>query len=114
VEAKEQEVRIYRLAAGRMPYAEWMDALSDDRARQKVDARIARLRIGNFGVARSVGDGVQELKIDFGPGYRVYFGRDGDTLVILLCGGTKGTQNEDIRKAKEFWKDYKARTRRVG
>jgi putative addiction module killer protein len=114
VEAKEQDVRIYRTTAGRMPYLEWLNSLKDDRARQKIDARIARIRVGNFGVARSVGEGVQELKVDFGPGYRVYFGRDGETLVILLCGGTKGTQNEDILKAKTFWTDYKARTRRVG
>jgi putative addiction module killer protein len=112
VATHEQEVLIYRTLDGRLPYVEWTDSLNDARARQKVDARIARLRLGNFGVARSVGNGVAELKIDYGPGYRVYFGRDGQALVILLCGGSKGTQNDDIKKAKAYWTDYQVRSRR--
>ena len=66
-----------------------------------------RIRLGNFGYTRSVGQGVHELKIDYGPGYRVYFGQDGTKLVILLCGGDKRTQNADIKAAKAYWAAYK-------
>jgi putative addiction module killer protein len=112
VEAREQEVRMYRTGSGRIPYLDWLMSLRDARTRQKIEARIARVRLGNFGIARSVGDGVQELKVDYGPGYRVYFAREANTIVILLCGGDKGSQNEDIVKAKAFWSDYKARRSR--
>ena len=71
-----------------------------------IDARLARVRRGNFGDAKSVGDGVHELRIDFGPGYRVYFGREGSRIVILLCGGAKKSQQRDIATAKRYWKEY--------
>ena len=103
----ERDVRIYRAANRQEPFTVWFDKLTDDRARQKIQARIARLRAGNPGHTRSVGDGVHELKIDFGPGYRVYFGYDGPMIVILLCGGDKSTQNADIRAAKAYWELYK-------
>jgi putative addiction module killer protein len=70
---------------------------------------ITRVRLGNFGDARTVGDGVHELRIHTGPGYRVYFGREGDAVVILLCGGDKGPQNRDIERAKDYWRDYRSR-----
>ena len=73
---------------------------------------VTRMEQGNLSNARGVGAGVHELRIDFGPGYRVYFGRDGDRLVILLGGGTKKRQQGDIRKAQALWKDYKRRKRR--
>jgi putative addiction module killer protein len=72
------------------------------------------LQYGNFSNVRSVGSGVSEYKIDFGPGYRIYFGRDGYTLIILLTGGTKKTQSKDIEKAKIFWQEYKARKKHGG
>jgi putative addiction module killer protein len=100
-------VRIYATAAGRAPYLDWFGALRDQRAKQKIDARIGRVRLGNFGQARGVGEGVFELKVDFGPGYRIYFGQDEADLVILLCGGDKSTQNADIRQAKAYWAQYK-------
>jgi putative addiction module killer protein len=106
VDAVERDVRIYRTADRRTPFLEWLDGLRDERARQKVQARIAPLRLGNPGHTRSVGGGVMELKIDFGPGYRVYFGQDGPTIVILLCGGDKSTQKTDIRNAKGYWARY--------
>lgn len=77
--------------------------MSDERGAAKVKARLARIRMGNFGLARSLGGGLHELKIDHGPGYRVYFGAKGIDVVILLCGGDKRTQNEDIKKARKFW-----------
>jgi putative addiction module killer protein len=103
----EREVRIYRSAVGREPFSDWLDRLRDERARQKIQARITRLRLGNLGIARSLGDGVHELKIDYGPGYRVYFGQDRAYLVILLCAGDKRSQDADIRNAKALWKQYK-------
>ena len=84
-----------------------MNSLRDQQARAKIRARIARGRLGNLGNCESVGGGVSELKIDYGPGYRVYFGQIGTKLVILLCGGDKSSQSEDIKKAIEFWEDYK-------
>lgn len=79
------------------------------RARAKLEIRFRRVSMGIFGDAKSVGEGVLELREDLGPGYRVYFGRHGDLLVILLCGGDKRSQDADIRRAKEFWRDWKRR-----
>ncbi|WP_315728701.1 MULTISPECIES: type II toxin-antitoxin system RelE/ParE family toxin [unclassified Bradyrhizobium] len=83
-------------------FTRWLATLSDQRARLQIVRRIARVAAGNFGDAKSVGDAVNELRIDYGPGYRVYFTRRGKAVVILLCGGDKGTQSKDIRKAKEI------------
>jgi putative addiction module killer protein len=82
MEASEKRLRIYRLPNGRIPYLIWLDALKDRQARQRVQARIGRLRLGNFGQTRSLGEGVHELKVDYGPGYRLYFGRDGETSFV--------------------------------
>jgi putative addiction module killer protein len=81
-------------------FSGWINSLRNLRAVARIDARIGRLRLGNFGDAKSVGDGVSELRIDYGPGYRVYFTRRGDTVVILLCGGAKRSQARDIERAK--------------
>ncbi len=83
-------------------FSEWFDSLRDRQARARINVRIRRLSLGNFGDAKPVGEGVSELRIDFGPGYRVYFIRRGRTLVILLTGGDKGTQDRDIRKAQKL------------
>lgn len=87
----------------RKPFTEWLDGLRDVRGRGIIRARINRLKLGNFGDCRSVGDGVYELKIDFGAGYRVYYAMSGKEIVLILCGGTKSTQQADINKAIEFW-----------
>ena len=81
-------------------FAHWLASLWDDMAAKRIKQRIARVQIGLFGDAKSVGDGLSELRIDHGPGYRVYFMRRGDILVILLCGGDKGSQARDIARAK--------------
>ncbi len=109
MEAKEQEVRYYNISVSKCPFLDWLNSLRDKRAQQRIDARLARVEAGLFGDTKGVGEGVQELRIDYGPGYRLYFGRDGDQIVILLCGGNKRTQDKDIAKAKEYWADYKAR-----
>jgi len=109
MEVKPQQVRVYETKDGKRPFDKWLRGLRDTRARQRVRTRIARIRLGNFGDFKSVGEGVGEIRIDYGPGYRVYFGRDGDEIVILLTGGDKSTQGSDIETAKEYWDDYKAR-----
>jgi putative addiction module killer protein len=83
-----------------------MRSLRDVRGKQAIEARLARVSLGNLGDHRAVGEGVTELRLFIGPGYRVYIGLEGGTIVILLCGGDKGSQDGDIEKAKEFWKDY--------
>jgi putative addiction module killer protein len=100
-------LKIYQTASGAVPFLEWLHALRDGRTRAIILARLARVRLGNMGNTRPVGEGVHELKIDFGPGYRVYFGQDGTEVVILLNGGDKRTQEEDIETAKEYWQTYK-------
>ena len=71
-----------------------------------IRARLNRIRLGNFGDCKSVGGGVDELRIDFGPGYRIYFGRDGATVIVVLCGGDKKTQARNISTAQRYWKEY--------
>ncbi len=105
----EYEIRTYETKRGKCPFSEWMNNLKDLQAKTKIRLRLDRLAMGNFGDCKSVGDGVSELKIDFGPGYRVYFGKAGKTCVLLLTAGSKGSQQGDIEKAKEYFKDYKAR-----
>jgi putative addiction module killer protein len=104
------EIRYYVAAGGHQPFAEWFADLQVV-ARAKVTRAIVRLEQGNSSSVKSVGEGVLEYRIDFGPGYRVYFGRDGDALVILLTGGTKKRQQRDIDAAHEYWQDYKKRKR---
>jgi putative addiction module killer protein len=106
------EVRYYVSSDGRSPFAEWFADL-DPVARAKVTTAIARIEKGNLSKVKSVGAGVLEYKIDFGPGYRVYFGRDGDVLIILLTGGTKKRQGRDIETAATYWRDYKQGKRRT-
>ena len=93
---------------GRSPYAKWFDGLNAEAA-AKVASALYRLADGNFSNVKGVGGGVIERKIDFGPGYRIYFGKDGDTVVIVLGGSTKQRQQEAIEAAKERWADYRSR-----
>lgn len=103
------DVREYLDNAGRSPFAKWLRALNV-RAAAKVATGLERMADGNLSNVKPVGGGVLEYRIDFGPGYRIYFGRDGAQLVILLAGGTKKRQQEDIRAAKANWADYRKRT----
>ena len=105
------EIREYIGTDGRSPYARWFDRLNA-RAAAKVAIALVRLEQGNFSNAKSVGAGVNECRIDFGSGYRVYFGRDGDTLIILLGGGIKKRQQQDIESAKSLWRQYRRRKAR--
>jgi putative addiction module killer protein len=102
------EIREYLAADGTSPYSRWFNRLNAQAA-AKVTTALTRMAQGNLGNAKSVGAGVQECRIDFGPGYRIYFGRDGDRLVILLGGGSKKRQQDDIRAAQALWSDYRRR-----
>ncbi len=102
------ELVLYSTEEGQAPFEDWFNKL-DTMAALKVRTALARIETGNLGDVKPVGQGVSERRITFGPGYRVYFGQDGDKLVILLCGGTKKRQSKDIEQAKAFWDDYKAR-----
>ena len=104
------EVRRYRQIDGSEPLTEWLKRLPDRQAKARLLARIDRLEAGNFGDCKFLRDGVSELRIDWGPGYRVYFGRDGARLVILVCAGDKRRQTADIERAVGFWNDYKTRS----
>jgi putative addiction module killer protein len=104
-----KELVAYRTREGRTPFNEWLDELDDQNVVARVLARLARVRRGNLGDCKSVGEGVSELRVDYGPGYRVYFAQKGQTLVILLCGGDKRRQEKDIQRAKQYWHDYKQR-----
>src|SRR5580704_8967885 len=96
------ELLAYRTESGFSPFTKWRDQL-DPTTRARVDTALLRLEAGNYSAAKSVGAGVSELRLDFGPGYRVYFGIDGEELVILLGGGTKKRQDRAIKEAKELW-----------
>lgn len=104
VEAKPKTVGEFKTAEGINYYRSWFDSLRDTKGKTQVEARLKRLSMGNPGDCDPVGEGVHELRIDFGPGYRIYFGEHGGKLVILLCGGDKSTQKKDIKIAKKLWK----------
>lgn len=104
------EVRHYLTPDGRDPFAAWLKRLRDRRAAAAILLRIGRLERGLYGDAKSVGDGVSELRIDVGPGYRIYFGRIEDRIVLLLCGGDKRKQDDDIARAKRYWTHYRQGT----
>lgn len=105
------ELRHYTDAQGRAPLIEWLSELRDAKARAQIRARLARVAAGNLGDCKPLRDGVQGLRIDFGPGYRVYLGRQGAVLVLLLCGSDKGSQDRAISKAVEYLNDWKQRGR---
>jgi putative addiction module killer protein len=103
------EIRHYLTTSGNDPYQQWLDDLKDMKGRVVVQRRIDRLEAGNFGDHRFCQAGVWELKIDLGPGYRVYYAQEGTTVVLLLCGGSKRTQEADIKQAVSHWRDYQRR-----
>lgn len=104
------QVLHYQTADGRIPYQEWLDTVADPAGYSAIQMREDRLERGLFGDHKPVGDGVWELRINTGPGYRVYYARAGKLVMILLCGGSKRTQSADIKTAKAYWKDYEQRT----
>ena len=104
------EIRRYLTASGRDVFGEWLSKMKDVRTRAKIVARIDRLSLGNFGDCKSLRGGLFELRIDWGPGYRVYYALVGRAYVLLLCGGDKRKQSSDIKRALEYLNDYRERT----
>lgn len=103
------EILRYQREDGREPFTEWLDALRDKVAQARIRVRLRRVQAGNFGDSEAIGGGVIELRVHVGAGYRVYCGRHGRAVVILLCGGDKGSQATDIKRANELWSEWKGR-----
>lgn len=106
---KEYQVEYYQQDSGNEPFKTWLENLRDRVAIAKIRIRIGRIRLGNFGNYKPLGDGVLELKIDHGAGYRAYYAISGKAIVLLLIGGDKSTQSKDIETAKRYWQDYQER-----
>lgn len=101
----------YITEEGENPFHNWLNSLNDRAARARIRVRLNRVRLGNFGDSKSVGKGVNELRVDYGPGYRVYYGKSKTAIVILLCGGSKKSQSKEIQLAQAYWADYKRRAK---
>ena len=109
MEANERQVEYYLTADGKAPFVEWFESLRDRVTKLSIDARLAHVRFGTLGKCRTVGEGAIELILDFGPGYRIYCGQVGTTLIVLLCGGDKSSQQKDIATAHEYGVEYRRR-----
>ncbi len=107
------EVLRYVTEAGEDVFGKWLAGLRDERAAARIAVRIDRLAAGNFGDCKPLKAGVWELRIDYGPGYRVYYAMAGQSCLLLLCGGDKRKQTADIKKAVEYWKDYQQRASQI-
>jgi len=103
------ELEHYLNASGQDLFTHWLKALKDPIGKRAIIRRLSRLTLGHFGDHKPCAEGVWELRIDTGPGYRVYYARAGQTLILLLCGGSKRTQQSDIERACEYWKDWQNR-----
>jgi putative addiction module killer protein len=104
------EIRRYVTRTGKDVFGDWLSRLADTKAKARILVRIDRLAVGNFGDSKQLRGGISELRIDWGPGYRVYFALVGRTCVLLLCGGDKRKQSSDIQRAIEYLRDYQERT----
>ncbi len=103
------ELLRYQRDDGREPFTEWLADVRDKVAQARIRVRLRQVQAGNFGDSEPVGEGVIELRVHVGAGYRVYCAKHGKTVVLLLCGGDKGTQTADIKRAKAFWSEWKQR-----
>jgi putative addiction module killer protein len=97
-EAHQKQIELYLPSDGKAPFSDWLEVLKDGKARAAIRVRIDRVRLGNMGDCKPTVEEVSELRIDFGPGYRVYFGQEGARVIVLLCGGDKSTQKADIKR----------------
>ena len=108
MEATPKQVVFYETQDRRIPFDEWLNSIRDVRTKTVITTRVRRIKLGSLGEYKSVGKSVCELKIDYGSGYRIYFGQVGTTIVVILCGGDKSSQSDDILIAQKYWKDYKS------
>jgi len=104
-ENKKRTLRNYTTQSGRIPFLDWLGTLKEPLVRHRIRRRLDRVELGNYGDYKILVEGVCELRLDFGPGYRIYFAEEGDVIVILLCGGDKSTQVKDIKTARNYWKE---------
>ena len=104
-----KEIRTYCTKEGKEPFVEWLESLKDISGRAQIINRLNRIILGNYGDCKSVGNGILELRVHYGPGYRVYFSEQANTILLLLLGGSKRTQSRDIKKAKQYLADFRER-----
>ena len=102
-----RELQFYQTPNGREPFTEWFESIRDQKIQDRIQTRLDLMTLGNFGDRKSVGAGVFELRLHFGSGYRIYFGEIDNMIVLLLCGGDKSSQRQDIKRAKAYWLEYK-------
>lgn len=102
-----KELHFYSLPSGEKPFLEWLRTIDDAKTYSRIQARLGRLRLGHYGDYKILGNGVYELKLDFGPGYRVYFGKLKQQVILLLVGGDKSSQTRDILQARDYWQQVK-------
>ena len=103
------KLEIYVTPDGKQPFVEWLEELKDKKTRYRIKERLDRIALGNFGDHKLITNGVYELRLTFGSGYRIYYGIENENIIILLCGGDKATQKKDIKRATEYLKDYLSR-----
>lgn len=106
--AIKKHLEIYTSVNGEQPFIEWLESI-DSKIRYRIKERLDRVALGNFGDVKSLRDGVFELRLWFGSGYRIYFGQENDTVVLLLCGGDKRSQKKDLKKAIDYWECYRGK-----
>lgn len=109
MEAKPQKIVLYVTKDDQCPFEYWLETLRDRQARARIKKRLDRVELGNLGDFKPVGEGVLEFRVDYGPGYRIYFAQIGNLIVLLLCGGDKSTQSQDIARAKQYLTDFQER-----
>jgi putative addiction module killer protein len=110
----EIEIELYETASGYCPFDDWFENLKEMHTRSKILTRLDRLKLGNFGDCKALGDGIAELRIHYGSGIRIYYSKIGNKIVLLLCGGDKRSQTKDINKAKELFREYCSREKKHG
>ena len=108
----EIEIEIYETFTGKRPFETWIEGIREIHSRAKILTRLNRLKLGNFGDCKTIEDGVCELRIHYGPGIRIYYGKVGNRVILLLCGGDKGSQTRDIAKAKDYLREYESREKK--
>lgn len=107
MQIQERIIQLHQLPNGQAPFEEWLQGLNDKKTKARILQRLDRIRLGNFGNCRSLGSGIYELKISWRPGFRIYYGLLSSSIILLLCGGDKGSQKKDIDKARQMWEDFK-------